>query len=99
PGERAVGPEDGRCGCGRQRPGLGRIEGRAGGAVVRRDSSLLTTRAIVGGLGGLLAPGRYLVRQRQDGGLELELAPGEDAERAVAALTTLVGEAPTTVSP
>jgi len=97
-GDLAVAPEDDRCGCGRQLPVLGRIEGRAGGAVVRRDSSLLTTGAIVGGLGGLLAPGRYRVHQRQDGGLELELAPGEDAERAVAALTALVGEAPTTVS-
>jgi phenylacetate-CoA ligase len=97
-GDLAIAAKDDRCPCGRRLPLVSGIEGRAGRVIVRRDGSLLTTRAIVDGLRDVLLPGRYCLRQERDGRLALELAPGADAERACAAVAALVGDTPSTVN-
>lgn len=93
-GDLAVAPQDDLCACGRPLPLLGRIEGRARGALVRSDRRVLTTRDIVETLGGLLAPDRFRVEQDNMGRARLEVAPGENGEAAAAALEALVGEGP-----
>lgn len=76
------------CECGRPSPVLGRMEGRADGTLVRSDGELVTTRAVL----DALVPGRFRVRQRSDGQIELQVAPEANAARLSAALEALVGE-------
>ncbi|HEY8775339.1 MAG TPA: hypothetical protein VIM33_02540 [Gaiellaceae bacterium] len=76
------------CECGRPLPLLGRMEGRADGALVRSDGEIVTTRAVVDALG----PHGFRVRQDADGQIQLEVAPEANAARLAAELEALVGE-------
>jgi phenylacetate-CoA ligase len=85
-GDLAVAAE-GPCECGRPLPLLGRMEGRADGALVRSDGEIVTTRAVVDALG----PDGFRVRQDTDGTIELQVAPGADAAGLSAELEALLG--------
>jgi phenylacetate-CoA ligase len=76
------------CECGRPLPLLGRMEGRADGALVRSDGEIVTTRAVVDALG----PDGFRVRQDTDGQIQLEVAPETNAARLAAELEALLGE-------
>jgi phenylacetate-CoA ligase len=92
-GDLAVAPQDELCVCGRALPLLGRIEGRVRRMLTRGDGTLITTRDVVEAL-GWLAPDRFRVQQDTGGRILLEVAAGENADAAAAALEGLVGEGP-----
>jgi phenylacetate-CoA ligase len=83
---------DGPCGCGRPLPLLGRMEGRANESILRRDGTLVPTRAIVDGLAEILSPDRFRLRQDADRRIWLEVDGDADGETLVAALESVVGE-------
>jgi phenylacetate-CoA ligase len=83
---------DGPCRCGRPLPLLGRMEGRASESILRRDGTLVSTRAIVDGLGEILSPERFRVRQHADRRIWLEVAADGDHEAVAAALESVIGE-------
>lgn len=68
---------DSPCGCGRTLPLLRSVEGRARDAVTLADGVLLTTRALLDHMDGVLAPDGYRVFQEADGGFRLHLAAPE----------------------
>lgn len=74
------------CECGRPLPLLGRMEGRADGALVRSDGEIVTTRAVVDALG----PDGFRVRQDTDGQIQLEVAAETNAARLAAELEALL---------
>jgi phenylacetate-CoA ligase len=86
------------CGCGRSVPVLHHMEGRADATIARADGSVLTTRSIADGLGGVLPPDRYCVSQDREGRVSLDLVPGEREELAAETLRALVGGRPLSVS-
>ena len=65
---------DSLCGCGRTLPLLRSVEGRARDAVTLADGALLTTRALLDHMDGVLAPDDYRVFQEADGSFRLQLA-------------------------
>ena len=75
------------CECGRPSPVLGRMEGRADGALVRSDGELVTTRAVLDALG----PSGFRVRQDAGGRVELQVAREADVARLSGALEALLG--------
>jgi phenylacetate-CoA ligase len=86
---------DGRCACGRTLPLLGSHEGRARDTLVLANGRVLTARAIVDHLDGLLLPTRYALRQEATARFRLHLDPACSGERetAVGRLRELVGDA------
>ena len=78
---------EGPCVCGRPSPLLGRMEGRADGALLRRDGGIVTTRAVLDSLG----TDGFRVRQNSDGQIELQAAP-TNAACLTAELEALLGE-------
>jgi phenylacetate-CoA ligase len=84
---------EGPCGCGRPQPLLGRMEGRANSSIIRRDGTLVSTRAIVDGLAEILPPDRFRLRQDADRRIWLDVAADADDETlVVAALESVIGE-------
>jgi phenylacetate-CoA ligase len=81
---------DGPCPCGRPLPLLGRMEGRASASIMRRDGTLVPTRAIVDGVGEILSPERFRLRQDADRRIWLDLAADAGDEIPAAALVESV---------
>lgn len=86
---------DGPCACGRTLPLLRSHEGRSRDAVVLADGRVLTARAIVDHLDGLLLPTRYALRQESTARFRLHLDQACLGERdaAVRRLGEIVGDA------
>jgi phenylacetate-CoA ligase len=68
----------GKCGCGRQLPILGAVEGRASGSLILRDGRVLTTRDIVNHMAGTLKLGGYRLHQDRTDSFRVELVSGGD---------------------
>lgn len=84
---------DGPCGCGRALPLLSRMEGRANESIMRRDGTLVSTRAIVDGLAEILPPDRYRLRQHADRRIWLEVDGDVDDDATLtAAFEAVVSE-------
>ncbi len=83
---------DGPCRCGRPLPLLDSVEGRANESIVRRDGTLVPTRAIVDGLAKIISPDRFRVRQDADRRIWLDVAADADHETVAAALESVIGE-------
>lgn len=83
---------DGPCRCGRALPLLGRMEGRAGHAIMCRDGTLVPPRAIVDGLAAILSPDEFRLRQHDDGSIWIDVSADADEETVVAALEAVISD-------
>jgi phenylacetate-CoA ligase len=83
---------DGECACGRSLPVIASIEGRATGAVLVPDGRVVTTRAIVDALAGVVHPGQYRLHQEAPDRFHVSLADAASRDAVVPRLRSLLGE-------
>ncbi len=86
------------CGCGRQLPCLASLEGRCGTCVVAADGRAVSARDLVDHLSTAASPDAWRLVQRDDGAIELGLAPGVDRNAVVAQLRQRLGDVAVSVA-
>jgi phenylacetate-CoA ligase len=83
---------DGGCPCGRSLPLVASIEGRATDSVHLAGGRIVSTRAIVDGLSGVVSPGQYRLHQQAPDRFRVTLATPAVRDAVLPVLRSLLGE-------